>query len=283
MPQPIGASRLVGWWLEWWARAVPFHRGKQRLAEHLVDWFSLAEAGERVVWRQGAQWSLDPTDYVCRDLFWAGAKDVAQMRALRPHLPRGGVMFDLGANFGYYAIVMARALEQDCVIHAFEPDGVAAARLEANLALNDISCISVHRCGVSDHGGAASLQRVQGNSGAASLVDGHDFPLVTLDAFCADHGIQRVDVVKIDVEGAELRALRGAAGVLTRHRPTLLLELNAQALRAQGARIDDLLDLLADHRYVVRPIGSKHRAADLRRPQAIIDVLCTPRPPRAPV
>lgn len=278
MRLPHAGVQVVRRALLWWARAVPFHRGKQRLAETLVSRLALADHGERVVRRQGARWSLDPADYVCRDLYWAGAKDVAQLRALRQHVPSGGVMFDVGASFGYYAISMARHLRQACVVHAFEPDDKSAARLAANLALNSIHCVHLHRVGVWDRTGSAAMRSVPGNSGASSLRPGGGIPLLSIDGFCRDHAITRLDAMKIDVEGAELHVLRGAADALDRYRPTLLVELNAAALQRQEATIDEVLARLADHRYGVAPVARKHRGRDLRRLRDdIIDVLCVPR------
>lgn len=259
--------------------ALPFHRGKQRLMEHAVALLGVSLPGERVVRRRGLWWALDPADYVCRDLFWAGAKDNAQMRAILEAMRPGGVMLDVGASFGYYSLVTAHALGEACTIHAFEPNPTAFARLTGNIERNRMRCIEAHPVGLWDHEtGMSVVDDLPGNSGAAHLVPGGPVPTTTADAFCAGRALTRVDVMKIDAEGAELRVLRGAARVLDTLRPVLLVELNADALARNGASTADVLDLLEAHRYDVRPVKKRDRRLDLRNPgAAIVDVLCTPR------
>ena len=68
--------------LLFYARFVPYHRGKQRLTEWLVHAFGVSLSGERLARRGGLHWALDPADYVCRDVFWCGAKDATQLEAV---------------------------------------------------------------------------------------------------------------------------------------------------------------------------------------------------------
>jgi methyltransferase FkbM-like protein len=74
-------------------------------------------------------------------------------------------------------------------------------------------------------------------------------PVHPLDRIVAEHGLARVDVVKIDVEGAELRVLRGLASTIERWRPKLLIELAPEALAAQDTSPQALVDWLRDNRY----------------------------------
>ncbi len=288
--------------LLFYADAVPWHRGKQRLMEYLRHWLRVSLEGEHVVRRAGLWWSLDPSDYVCQDLFWAGAKDVAQLRALLHAMPSGGVMLDLGANFGYYALMAAHARAQRCEIHAFEPNPAAFMRLTRNIARNDLRCVHPHALGMWDGTGTAVVTEPAGNSGAAYLTadetaesstdgaglapsrarDDSDAPvpaarLTTVDEFCRAQRLARVDVMKIDVEGAEARVLRGAARTLDTHRPVLLLELNPAALRRAGSSLAQVLDELHQHRYIARIANPRHRHVDpATLGGGIVDVLCEP-------
>jgi FkbM family methyltransferase len=268
--------------LQLYAQYVPFHRGKQRLVEHLTARLGLSLSGERVVKRQGLWWSLDPADYVCQDLFWCGAKDVAQLRAVREHMTRGGVMFDIGASFGYYSLMIARAFRQRCTIHAFEPSGAAFARLTANLQRNSIGCVQAHRIGVWDTETSAQVRRFAGNSGSAYLMPGGDVPVIPLDEFCLRHDIRRVDLIKLDVEGSEYRVLRGAARTLAAHRPAILMELNPTALTRAGTSVAALLALVAGYGYTVRPATFRGRVDIHDLGDTCTDVICTQMPGRNP-
>ncbi len=75
-------------------------------------------------------------------------------------------------------------------------------------------------------------------------------PVVTIDGFCADHGIGKVDFIRMDIEGAELMALKGAAKVLDRDHPHVLLEIHPQMLEARfGAAADTVVDLFRTRGY----------------------------------
>jgi FkbM family methyltransferase len=75
-------------------------------------------------------------------------------------------------------------------------------------------------------------------------------PVVTLDGFCAERGIERVDFIRMDIEGAELKALMGAVTILDRDHPHVLLEIHPAMLEARfGASGDAVLDLFRDRGY----------------------------------
>src|ERR1700690_559308 len=89
--------------LLWYARYVPYHAYKQQISKRLRQIFHISLTGECVETRGGLRWAMHAADYTQQDLFWSGAKDTAEIREALRHMPKGGVMFDLGANFGYYA------------------------------------------------------------------------------------------------------------------------------------------------------------------------------------
>ena len=75
-------------------------------------------------------------------------------------------------------------------------------------------------------------------------------PVITLDAFCAEHGVDSVDFIRMDIEGAELMALMGALTILDRDRPHVLLEIHPAMLQARfGASGEAVLDLFRDRGY----------------------------------
>ncbi len=263
--------------LLFYARFVPYHRGKQRLTEWLVHAFGVSLSGERLARRGGLHWALDPADYVCRDVFWCGAKDAAQLEPVLRIMRSGGVMLDIGASFGYYSVKVAAALAGRCTIHAFEPHPDAFARLSGNLTRNGIRGVHAHAMGLSDGAGTASVVSVADNSGAAYLQAGRDIPVTTVDDFCRVHHVDRLDLIKIDVEGWETRVLRGAARTLETLRPCLLVEVNTDALLRSGSSVTELLDELRLRRYAPRVISRRRENVDLMALDGlVVDVLCVP-------
>jgi FkbM family methyltransferase len=166
---------------------------------------------------------------------------------------RGGdVMLDVGANIGWYAVLCDRMAEPGAAIFAFEPDPDNVALLRANLERNHASRVQVVTSAVSDSERVATLHRYAGgNRGQHTLLplySGDDIQVrtTTLDGFWMRAALdaRRLRLLKIDIEGHEAAALRGAAGVLRRCE-LLLMEYSPRFLRAAQLDVDEPLQLPA--------------------------------------
>lgn len=270
--------------LLWYARNVPYHRGKQRLSQWLREIFKVSLEGEYVEWRGGLRWAINPGDYIQQDLFWSSAKDAADIREALRSMPKGGVMFDLGANFGYYSIKIATELRGDCCVYAFEPNPVTMERFRKNLQLNSSRGVHPQAEGLSDAPGRASVVDPPGHSGAAYLDQvigpGPDISdsihVTTLDLFCEQRNIDRIDLIKMDIEGAELRALRGGVETIRRLKPVILIELNPDTLGRDGCSVRDVVVFLEDLGYAIYNVRPRVRITrdDLPAQQEIVNAVC---------
>jgi len=204
------------------------------------------------VTRGGLAWQLNPSDFVQADLFWYGHKDYWETHHLRKLLRRGSVVFDIGANIGYYAITLAATLGSECRVYAFEPFPPTYERLLTHITLNSFTeIISAHRLALSDRERVAHMRiRVGSNSGSARLdTAGERIPTTTLDIFCSRHRIERLDFVKIDAEGHEEFVLAGGAQTIRQYRPLILLELDPPLLSDAGSSVERVVSLLRSHGY----------------------------------
>ncbi|WP_284124578.1 FkbM family methyltransferase [Parerythrobacter aestuarii] len=154
----------------------------------------------------------------------------------------GGTFLDVGANVGNHALYAALVLGAEKVI-ACEPQEAAARILETNAALNHVaSRIELHRVGLSDSAGNASLQLHSNNLGATRLTAGAGgIELVTGDTLVGEQGI---GFIKIDTEGFELPVLRGLAGTIARDHPPLFVEVETENLPG-------FEQLCAEHGYTI--------------------------------
>jgi FkbM family methyltransferase len=244
------ANNLAAHALLWYTEHVPWHRGKARVVHAVKDVFSLHAAGDREVTRLGLQWVLNPTDHGEGNLFWVGDYDIWERYHIQRLLPKGSVMFDVGTNFGLYALTLAQRLGPTATIHCFEPNPVTYARLTRNISLNPMRNLHPHQLGLGDWEGTARVvSNNDTNSGAASLAEGQGTLITTLDRFCEEHKIQRIDFMKVDVEGFEPRLLKGGRRSLERFQPMMQFELNPPVLAHAGSSVDEVLALLRSLGY----------------------------------
>lgn len=162
---------------------------------------------------------VDPRDPMGQAIYLYGCYDYPITRLIETLIAPGMVFFDVGANAGFFSLLASTRCEQ---VYAFEPLPSNLRRIGRNLEINHLKNVTVVDRAVGDREDTATLYVPDSdNSGLASLnssVGGTSFavPLITLDGFVRERGLTRVDVIKIDIEGAEVMAFEGAREMLSR-------------------------------------------------------------------
>ena len=203
------------------------------------------------------------------------------MRFVRP----GHVCVDAGANIGAITMALAKQSSPGGRVFAFEPGPGVFLRLTDNLALNpDLRCVvTSENVGLSDKEGVLRWKEDEGHPGNAGFCgvgehEGQAVRVTTLDHYFESARLARLDFVKIDVEGMELEVIRGAMGILARHRPVLCFETFAEFEGLRGmplfAPIEGLLRSLDYLLYRVEPGG---HIVETRAPNFTINTLAVPR------
>lgn len=205
----------------------------------------------------GARFPCDPCDrglppVVALDFGSYEAKDFAMVRQL---VPRGGTFLDVGANIGWYTVHVAMEDPTARVI-AVEPIPASYRWLEMAVAENSLTNVTTLNAGVAAKAGEIELWLDTGISGAASSAPSSGTeglerlccPAVTIDELMATHG-GSASFVKLDIEGAELFALRGAERVLADQRPIVFAEMLRKLTRPFGYHPNDIIALMARHGY----------------------------------
>jgi FkbM family methyltransferase len=183
-----------------------------------------------------------------------------ELRALfAPFIPSDAVILDIGAHAGQFSKLFASMAPMGRV-WAFEPSAYARSVMAPALRFNAIGNVTLIPMGLSDRPGELTLhtpiKRKQSlGFGIAHLGSntGRTFDqkvvLTTLDAFAGERGLARLDFIKADVEGWELRALTGGEATLRRFSPALYLEVDAACLARAGDTPEGLFAWLADLGY----------------------------------
>jgi FkbM family methyltransferase len=173
-------------------------------------------------------------------------------------------MSDVRANVGLFTLGAAHRVGSTGRVHAFEPTPKLARNIRSNLELNCLENVAVNPTDVSDTSGHATLHLVEpDNPGVNSIVNPSpgartlEVPTVTLDGYIVAHDVGRVDVIKIDIEGAEMPALRGGRDLFAGDEsPVLVLEFHPSTLAYSGHSPDDLIGLPASYGYAFYPIAA---------------------------
>jgi FkbM family methyltransferase len=198
---------------------------------------------ERVVRRpivytddRGLRYVLYPGENARAYLEHSGNYEVHEAAFCERTISPGATVIDVGANIGLYTLLFSKLVGDTGRVLAFEAAPENVNRLEANLALNDVHNVDVLGVAVSNRLGTADLHLFGTNRNALhslapvriadqSFKEADRTPnetieveTLTLDFFCADRGIDHVDFLKVDVEGAELHVLEGAERLITEGR-----------------------------------------------------------------
>ncbi len=195
-----------------------------------------------------------------RPLFVGGCIDPNEFAFLDGLLRSGMTFLDVGSNDGLYALFASERVGPSGQVWAFEPSPREFERLSRNLELNRTRNIRTFPLALGSHTGEADLLIAgYGHEGQNTLgafiypgVENAEKVRVSvrkLDDLIAGQGLARLDVLKVDVEGAEVSVLQGAGRVLQSMRPVLLFELSDAALRNQGSSAGELLALLRGFDY----------------------------------
>lgn len=205
----------------------------------------------------GARFPCDATDrglpsVVALDFGSYEAKDFSMLLSL---MPRAGTLIDVGANIGWYSVHVALADSSARVI-AIEPVPSSYRWLTAAIAGNALRNVTALNAAAAAEPGELVLFVDAGISGAASSapsggetgLEKITCPAVTIDDLVAQHG-GVAHVMKLDIEGAEIFALRGASTVLANQRPVVFCEMLRKLTRPFGYHPNDIIALMRDHGY----------------------------------
>lgn len=188
-----------------------------------------------------------------------GGYEAEEVRALTALATGAETVLDIGANAGFVALRLARVIASAGLIHAFEPVPSTHAELRHNIALNSLSGrIVPHAVALGEAAGEVKfyVPAFHGSvaASARALFEGENrevrVSMTTLDDFATSQAIERIDLLKCDVEGAELFVLRGGMATIERTRPVLMLEMLRKWAKVYDYHPNDILRVLTPLGYV---------------------------------
>lgn len=219
----------------------------------------------------GVKFSLNVSSELEWQILAYGGFDFPLLEILKTVVAKGSVFIDIGANIGCICLPLAKYVGPSGCVLSFEADPVVFQKLQNNSSLNSFvqwrgynhalgstsGTLTFHRAASTGSFGHAvgSLYESDWHTGGSTF----DVSVDTLDRAIEKDQINRVDVIKIDVEGAEMDVLRGSLQTIEKFRPILCLEVCEHTYTTAGWTPQDLFDLLS-------PFGYSFEALDERNP-----------------
>jgi FkbM family methyltransferase len=204
---------------------------------------------------------------ISQEIFLKGVWEPAVTEYVCPRIKPGMTVIDVGADTGYYTLLFARRVGRVGKVIAFEPIPSARETLERNISLNDYTNITVCDFALFSSNSLMVLEAPR----ELSRIDprktknektGIQIQTKSFDECVSQLNIQRIDLVKIDVEGAELDVLYGMRHSLEKYHPALLVEVHSHYLTHFGYTTEDLGGFLDDMKYGLHPVDKP--SLDLR-------------------
>lgn len=211
-----------------------------------------------------------------RELLLHGSMDHKELAVWRSLIRPGDAVVDGGANYGYWTLVASRLTGPQGRVFSFEANPTTARRLSANIAASNCSNVDVYSFALGAEEGTAEIHAAADNpiAGHASLhrhegwqwSESVTVRLARMDDVAATDNWPRIRLIKLDIEGAELSALRGMERILRRDNPYLTIEWNTSAADGFGYHPRETVEFLRQLDFeLVQPTSGGFVAAEMPR------------------
>lgn len=238
---------------------------------------------------------LDPEDYTHCMMFY-GRYSPEIVNVFRQFVRPGDAVIDVGAHIGYLTLHLALLVGQSGKVYSFEPDLRAAVDLDKSIGASGMTWIHAFRMALTAEKGNLEFYLARG-LGSSTAVKGSEHLEVTatvvpgapLDQLIEEGKVvDKIRLIKMDIEGFEIEAIRGMSQLIKRCRPIMIVEVNEERLTAQGESSTRLLELLESFDYKLRALDTPKKLlnrsndfvtkpiSDDLRLQRYYDVLCLP-------
>lgn len=238
----------------------------------------------RSAYRFGLHFILDISDLLQWFVFF-GFKELSKENLISL-AKKGDIVFDIGSNFGEVAMRLAGQTGKAGCVYAFEPDLKNYQKLCESLSLNKGVGVKPFRLAMGSNSGAGKMiienerntgmNRVEKVDTGLSSNEG-TVDIVTLDHFVEAYKLQKLDVIKIDVEGGELDVLKGGKNTIQKFRPACFVEVNKLFLERYNASVEDVFEFFQHYGYkIVRADNLKPVQAQYFIEGNKGDIICYP-------
>lgn len=183
---------------------------------------------------------LDPNDDLSLSI--NGEFEPMETSIVKKMVKKGDYVIDIGANIGYYTLIMAKLVGETGKVFAFEPDPNNFELLKKNVEYNGYKNVVLFNQAVSNENGTLKLYYTQNGSISRTFDAGDGRQTMDIQAVRLDDVIkEKIDFIKIDIEGFEIMAMKGAYNILNTYHPTVISEFTPRDIAKLGFKAKDYL------------------------------------------
>lgn len=194
---------------------------------------------------RGKRWIAGAGNHGC----WLGTYEQHKQKLFEGEVSSGQVVFDVGANSGFYTLLASELVGPSGQVVAFEPLPSNLKYMGQHLVLNGVANVRVVDSAVTDVDGVARFEVEQSRYMGRIAENGTlEVSTVTLDHYCAGASVRPPNLIKIDIEGAEMKALKGAVQLLQSVRPAIFLATHSAEIHSECCTF------LSGLNYLIKPI-----------------------------
>jgi FkbM family methyltransferase len=240
--------------------------------------------------------NVSPKDYATYGIYFFGTYDRSMTSVFSHLIKPGETVWDIGTERGWFTLHMARLVGEKGRVDSFEAFPPTFKKLNANVEINQMNWVRTNCVGVSDkkskmwfvppsNAVTKNISFLNDCSGVGYLTnqyqeDAIEVNTISLDDYYASQNIKKLSLLKIDIEGAEVSALKGAKNLISKDKPIIAIEFNRQtALRARSS-VEELNDLLISYGYSLYLFEGKFKPFDLTLfsnvEDLVVNVYCFP-------
>ena len=205
-------------------------------------------------------WLLLGQDEFSQTIFWGTHQEQDELNVVTNLLRPGMVFFDLGANQGLYSISAGHKVRKEGRVYAFEPVPSEYRKLQANIRLNLATNIIAEHLAIGRYDDTTQMYACEPSKAMYSSlvrpavssevkVQCISVRSISLDTYTFQNRIDQIDILKMDVEGAERDVLEGGRQVFTQQRPIVLCEFSDRRTEPWGYRAREIADILMKYGY----------------------------------
>ncbi|MFL5810839.1 MAG: FkbM family methyltransferase, partial [Flavisolibacter sp.] len=222
----------------------------------------------------GLLMGVNSQDLLQQQILWYGFYEKKYVMTWERLIEKNSIILDIGANIGYYSLVAAGKAVNGHV-YAFEPSSESYDQLQRNIAVNKLANITAFKRAVFNSSeertlfisektniGMGGLSTPVNFSGETEQVE-----TIQIDQWIEMQKINKIDFIKIDIEGAEYDALKGMRKLLEKYRPTIFVEIFDPLLLRFGHNHLDVYQLLNDLDYQAFDVDEKGELVPLKAPR----------------